>query len=279
MITRDDLMTWATAAYRRGWPAALTVLLPIMFAFVAIHLSVEYLMKDVNWADVTNFEIKKEGLDRFTRDVAGRYQYAVTIAFLRATAVAALILAVVVVARTISPIWGPSIITIVVATIVVIYLSAPSLESAGDERTSHIWKLLNAVFHAGEKNGIVGKIIRQRTDQSIRLNIAAASIGFWSLLVAFASLSVRRPNGQDVSQLKRRRRELELTTVASGAILVMLTAINKVLISWPQALLTEMSQKAYEPLATAIANYWGAFGTGVLICAAPGIDVLSKLFH
>jgi hypothetical protein len=46
-----------------------------------------------------------------------------------------------------------------------------------------------------------------------------------------------------------------------------LTALNKTLVDWPQAVLKEDDQNAYAYLAGAIANYWGTFGALFLVSA------------
>jgi len=67
--------------------------------------------------------------------------------------------------------------------------------------------------------------------------------------------------------LSARGRALQWVTIAAATLLVFVTAVNKALVVWPQGLLTPDSQKTYGYVAGAIANYWGAYSSGLLICA------------
>jgi hypothetical protein len=88
------------------------------------------------------------------------------------------------------------------------------------------------------------------------------------LLAAFVSIAVPAGEGErDGGALRARLRALEQTTICCAIILVILTAVNKALVDWPQAFLSKPHQEAYAYLAGTISTFWGTFGTIVLVCA------------
>ena len=74
--------------------------------------------------------------------------------------------------------------------------------------------------------------------------------------------------GNARAEQRDRLRFLTYLTLSGTAILALLVAVNKVRLEWPQGMMTLGAAKAYGAMSAALANYWGAIGTGnVLLCA------------
>jgi len=78
----------------------------------------------------------------------------------------------------------------------------------------------------------------------------------------------RPPGGEQAERhVRARGQSLEWLALTTAALLVLVTAVNKALIAWPQALLAAADREAYGHIASAITNYWGAYGTALIVCA------------
>jgi hypothetical protein len=97
--------------------------------------------------------------------------------------------------------------------------------------------------------------------------------GTAALLAGFGAVAVRaRPrdlndSGAMARALRLRLHYMTLLTLVGAAILVLLVAANKVVLAWPQGMMVPDAAKAYGALASAVANYWGGIGSGILVCA------------
>jgi hypothetical protein len=192
------------------------------------------------------------------RDLGGRVQFGVASALLLVVAVASLVLACFVIARrTKRPICALAIVALAgIFGITIAYLlSGEKLDLMRQtlERIKIVapsqspFESVFAVFHY---NPIVSN--------------AAGAI----LLAAFSVIAL--PAGENErtgAALRARMRGLEQITICSAVLLVVITAVNKTLIDWPQAFLNKANQEAYAYLAGAISTFWGTFGTIFLVSA------------
>jgi hypothetical protein len=238
--------------------------LPLAVSFGVYAFSVDHLIKDINdesWTTLRNVAFNPDAADQFMRDVGGRIQFGIASGLMRIAAAAATALTIIVLARRIGSSAAISIAAVLVTVCTAFYFTALTLEQphafAGKSRVA-----IGYIYEAARPGGF------KNIDQAIRLNILASLVGGISLLAAFAAVALRaRHDDNAAADLQGRMRDLERTTIFCAAFLVLLTALNKTLVDWTQAVLDEHHQKAYAYLAGAISTYWGTFGTLVLVSA------------
>src|SRR5262245_52960947 len=96
----DASFRWLWNHRTRLWPALATVCLPYVFLVFVYQPSVFHLLKNPDWtAELQNLRISEVMLDRFAQNVHGIFMFGIASAFLRATAIAAVILSVTILAR------------------------------------------------------------------------------------------------------------------------------------------------------------------------------------
>src|SRR6266542_410159 len=235
-------------AWWRAWPALLTILLPLAIALV-YALSVDHLVGKPSWDELLKVTPNKEPIDFFARDVAGRIQFGIASTLLRIAACAAVILATIVLARRVGTRAAIGIVGALVIGLIVIYAI---------ERRGHyldygkirivIEKISRALTQSGE--------VLANIDRAILDNLLASFVGGACMLACFAAVALRAERGDTAAaSLQARMRDLERTTIFSAVFLVLLTALNKSLVDWPQAFLGGSEQKAYAYLAGAIGTF------------------------
>jgi hypothetical protein len=218
------------------------------------------IIRQADWSHLTPEWPQTDSVAGFAvmaRDLGGRVQFGVASALLLVVAVASLVLACFVIARRKRAIYAVAIVAVagILGIIIAYYLSGEKLDLMHQalERIKIVapsqspFESLYAVFHY---NPIVS-------------NAAGAS-----LLAAFFFIAL--PAGENErtgAALRTRMRALEQITICSAVLLVVLTAVNKTLIDWPQAFLNKANQEAYAYLAGAISTFWGTFGTIFLVSA------------
>jgi hypothetical protein len=256
----------------RLWPAVVTVCLPYLFVFLIYEPSVAHLLKTPDWTALRQIEISQAALDRFAQNIQGIFLFGIGSGFLRATAVAAIVLAATALARNLGIKTGLSVVAAILAlslgAFTYGYKTSVSVPDAHGPLGGFIRPVLHVVFAAAAERGVVLDTSAADVDLAILLNLLALTAGFNSLLATFAAIAVRAlPGDLTPSRLRERGHALQWSAIATAALLVFVTAVNKALIVWPQGLMTPESQKSYGYIAGAIATYWGAYGSGVLICA------------
>lgn len=256
----------------RLWPAVVTVCLPYAFVFLVYEPSVAHLLKVPDWTALQQIEVSEAALDRFAQNIQGLFLFGIGSSFLRATALAAVVLAATILARKLGIKAGLSIVAVILllslCAFVYVYKTSVGVRYSHGPLSGFMRPVLHVVLDAVKERGVVLDISTADVDLAILLNLLALTAGFNSLLAAFGAVAVRAaPGDLTPSQLSERGRALEWVTITTAALLVFVTAVNKALVVWPQGLMTSAGQKTYGYVAGAIANYWGAYGSGVLICA------------
>jgi hypothetical protein len=255
-------------AWWRIWPAVVTLFLPLAICFGVYGLSVDYMIQGAGWETLQKFKLNDDELDRFARDVCGRIQFGIVSGLLRIGALAATVLAVFVFARRIglkAAIWLAGVLTIVC---VGLYFVMPFLDKLLKPLSSYqlgqIRAIIDDVHNAGKPHGIDVADAKG----GIGFNMLVSRVGGINLLVAFAAVALRATsNERSPADLQGRMRDLERITLVSATFLVILTAVNKTLIDWPQVVLIVDHQKSYAYLGGAIATYWGMFVALLLMSA------------
>ena len=256
----------------RFWPAILSVAFPCIFVFGIYQPSVAQLLRHPDWNVLQQVGISASAVDRFAQNIHGLFLFAVGCSFLRATALASLVLSAIVLRQQL----GINVTAFVIGAIVVVslgvfwywYATGAGGAAVPSSGSSLITPVLRAVFAAARRQDAALGAADSAIGLAIGLNLLALFAGFSSLLAAFAAIAVHA-DARDLTaaRLTERGRALQWVTIASATLLVFVTAVNKALVVWPQGLLTPESQKSYGYVAGAIANYWGAYSSGLLLCA------------
>jgi hypothetical protein len=231
---------------------------------------VNHLLKEPKWTELKTIGISPEALDRFAQNVQGLFLFGITSGFLRATALAAAAVSTIVLARRLGIRAGVAIVSLmlIMALGLFAYSYGTSAGEAGGLLTGFIRPVIKVVLDAAREAGVTVDVSNRDLDLAILLDVLALNFGFNSLLACYGAIAIRA-TAADLTPtlLTQRGRALEWVAIMTAALLVFVTAVNKTLIVWPQGFLTPDGQKTYGYVAGAIADYWGAFGSGVLIFA------------
>ena len=218
------------------------------------------------WIKIAADNITAAEYDRFTRDIEARLLYGVISAFGLLAAAAAVALAGFVLVRRLGRFYGPCALLAAAAFGV-------SVSHGNREQDFIRGRVLDDAIAVAERaKGIVPGALDKLYDM-INLNMGVGLAGTAALLAGFAAVAMRaapedfQDDEDSAGQLRDRLRFLTYLTLSGAAILVLLVAVNKVLLGWPQGVMTLGAAKAYGAMSAALANYWGAIGTGILLCA------------
>jgi|tagenome__1003787_1003787.scaffolds.fasta_scaffold20725896_2 hypothetical protein len=257
----------AKSLCRRTWPALVSFLLPILFTLVVMQGTVRHMLPEASeWVKVTADNISAAEYDRFTRDIEARLLYGVISAFGLLAAAASATLAGFVLVRLFGRLYGPS------ALLAAIVFGVSVSRGNTDQDLIRGLVLDDTIKVAQQAKGIIPGALDKLYDM-INLNMGVGLAATAALLAGFAAVAMRAApedfqDDQDgAGRLRERVSFLTYLTLSGAAILVLLVAVNKVLLGWPQGVLTLGAAKSYGVISTALANYWGAIGTGVLLCA------------
>jgi len=244
----------------RTGPALLAIILPLtLSAFYAVW--VDRLTGNPNWAQLSSVKLNKDSIDLFARDIGGRIQFGIASTLLRITACAGVIFAVAVLWRRATSRQVVAIVGTTIIACLVIYGIALWVDWVG---LSKIDSVLRNISKALPEDCLSYSDIHAK----IMHNLLAAFIGTGALLVCFAAVALRADiRHTSEADLRSRMRDLERTTIFAAVFLVLVTAVNKSLVDWPQAFLIEADQKAYAYLAGAIGSFWGVFCSLTLVFA------------
>jgi hypothetical protein len=259
VMVKPDAKALSPHLWWRAWPALLAIVLPLgVTALYAV--SVDQIVGNPDWAQLLKVEPNGKPIDLFARDVGGHIQFAIASTLLWLAAFGAVLFACTVVGRrTISEAIAIPITAF--GIFLVIFLLELWLDQNG---ISKIEPLLDNISSALQQTGhkAVG------AHPTIGWNLGAAFLGGGALLACFAAVALGSAKDKTGAEgLQSRMRELERTTIFAAVFLVLLTAVNKSLIDWPQAFLEESQQKAYAYLAGSISAFWGTFATLFLVLA------------
>jgi hypothetical protein len=250
------------------WPALVTISFPCAFAFLIYQPSVAQLVRTPEWKTLQGVEIADRGLDLFAQNIYGVFLVGIGSGFLRAAGVAAVVLSAAILRRLLGLKAALAIIAALLLLSLVAFVIVLDTDTNRTKSFASLMKpLLRVVVEAAASRDPWFPVYYDDLNLAISLNILALYAGASSLVAAFAAIALRAaPPDLAPVRLRERGRALEHATIMIAALLVLLTAVNKALVAWPQGLLSPAAQKPYGYIASGIANYWGAFGTGFLIC-------------
>ncbi|HEY7192084.1 MAG TPA: hypothetical protein VH436_36300 [Vicinamibacterales bacterium] len=250
----------------RVWPALITIMFPCAFAFLIYEPSVAQLVKIPEWTALQRVELSKPDLDFFAQNLYGLFLVGIGSGFLRTAAGAAVVLSTVILWRRLGSRAALAIIAAILLASLVSF--AVSVNSNPSARFASLMKpLLRVIIDAAKGADPRFPVSYDDLNLAISLNLLALNAGASSLVAAFAAIAIAAaPGDLTAARLRERGRALEHATIMIAALLVFLTAVNKALVVWPQGLLSAGGQKTFGYVANGIATYWGAFGTGFLIC-------------
>lgn len=248
--------------WQRAWPAIVTFALPILFIALVLDPSVRFLLPDVDTrSTLSAASFLTTAYDRFAHDFEGRLLYGVTSGLSRLAAFAAVALAGIVLVRYFGRGFG--VVLLVAATLLGVAIGARS----GDGTIIRA-KVLIEPLSTAEDSSVVPQGTTQKVQETILINLIVGIGGTAALVAGFAAVAVpARRSDLTGQRLRRRMRDLQWLTLAGATLLVLLVVVDKVLLAWPQGLMTPAVGKTYGVLAAATANYWGAQGTALLLCA------------
>lgn len=258
--------------WRRAWPAIVTFALPGLFVALVLDPTVKFLLPPKGaWTALDVSSFSADAQTRFAHDIEGRLLYGVTSGLSRLAALAAVVLAGIVLVRRFGRAAGVTLL--IAATLLGVAIGKQS-ERQSDIRA----RVLEEPLAVAQRVGVVAGGTTQQVQETIVINLTVGIGGTAALLAAFAAVAVpARRDELTARDLRQRMRDLQWLTLCSAAILVLLVVVNKVLLAWPQGLMTADAGKSYGVLAAATANYWGAQGTSLLICAlAPALLSLKR---
>ncbi|MGB9369584.1 MAG: hypothetical protein WCE79_26620 [Xanthobacteraceae bacterium] len=204
--------------------------------------------------------------ERVARDLEARFLYATINAFGQLAAVTGALLAAVVLIHFFG--WRAGLLVVIGAALFGLWVVYE--QSAQHDRIRAA--VLDNALRMMEREKLTFDETVDKVIFAIKLNMAIGLAGTAALLAGFAAVAVRaRPKDLDdadamARQLRLRLHYLTLLVLVGAAILVLLVAANKVLLAWPQGMMKPEAAKAYGVLASAVANYWGGLGTGILLC-------------
>jgi hypothetical protein len=244
------------------WPI-LTVGLPLlMVVIVTFLLYAASFISNAGWEQLKPSPLPINELFVLTaRDIGGRIQFGTASVLLYIMSGASIILAYTVAANR----FGRRLA--VFGRRLAVYLTSGIVIAA-------VISVILAYFEPGislirrSLNQVLTPNLFQMADQTIRWNLVASFIAGLGLLSAFAAVAMPANESERTGRaLRQRMRALEQTTVCCAIVLVILTAVNKALVDWPQAFLIKDHREAYAYLAGAISTFWGTLGTIVLVSA------------
>lgn len=257
-----DARVWAY----RLWPAVVAFLLPIVFSLGVMRANIDLVVPKTTFWQPSIEMINPVSDERVARDLEARFLYATINAFGQLAAVTGGLLAAVVLIHLFG--WRAGLPVVIGAALFGLWVVYE--QSAQHDRIRST--VLDATLQLVQNRKLTFDETVDRVLYAIRLNMAIGLAGTAALLAGFAAVAVRAgPNDLGdadamARQLRLRLHYLTLLVLAGAAILVLLVAANKVLLTWPQGMMKPEAAKAYGVLASAVANYWGGLGTGILLC-------------
>ncbi|ESX49424.1 hypothetical protein NLY43_25385 [Mesorhizobium sp. C416B] len=118
------------------------------------------------------------------------------------------------------------------------------------------------------KESLLSESVRSLALGIIQWNVGAGIFSTIVVVVALSVLSVQAAADELVAPVLRRRLyDFKALMIVVAVVLVLTVVITRTLIQWQLDFLSSDGRKALLPLATSLANYWGASSTGVMLAA------------
>lgn len=284
-----NTQTRAFRRFLRFWPALACPLLPLMFfclfryvvrslvfeekvcliagppppSFVSPPLRITGALLSSNYLppEASRFADSMR-LSARASDLAGRLEFTIPSAILIFIALTTVLLAFVVIIRRAS--FPLNIWLCLAGAIVGSIVAINFMNNAGITREIIVYPIL----HALETERLTTASVTNCTDLIVEMNVGAGIFSTIIVLLALAVLSVpASPQRLNASALRGRIRDFRALMIAVAGVLVLTVIITRALIHWQLDFLSEEARKPLLPLATAIANYWGASSTGFMLAA------------
>lgn len=269
---------WLTRERARYLPALGCLVLPFIFLFLIFQPAVSGLVR--NAAAPATIAIESaaiigpgcpvkdaakpvpadvQRLGARASDVAGRYAYAIPSAALRFMALIGIGFAVSVMWRRGGYLVGTAAAAVSLGIGVMVAYGLPRQEGT---RKILVEPILGVAFPGDAQSARFKDAVLASVDLNVKLGLTAMIV----ILIALSIVAIRARDAElTPAVLRQRLFDLRWSLIIAAVILALTVILTRALVDWQLGFLCEAHREVLKPVGNALANYWGAGSTGVLL--------------